>query len=274
MSIDSSLVSRRVAALEKRLDVKLLNRSTKHSTLTEAGSRYFDGIRRLTDERLALEQEVSQSKHQPSGVLRVSAPHDFGAHFVAPVLSSLTFTYPELNVELLLSSQFEDLISKGIDVAIRIGELPDSRLICQQLAMIPRVMVASTSYVERFGYPSTPADLSSHQFIFYSKDQALKPLRLEGKPAREIKVKGKMTVNSVSAIRQLVLDGAGIHIGPIWAFEEDLRKGLLVNLLGDYPHKSFPLYAIYVSRAFTPAKCRIFIEMMRNKLQQTGLARN
>jgi len=87
-------------------------------------------------------------------------------------------------------------------------------------------------------------------------------------------VNGKMTVNSVSAIRQLVLDGAGIHIGPIWAFEEDLRKGLLVNLLGDYPHKSFPLYAIYVSRAFTPAKCRIFIEMMRNKLQQTGLARN
>jgi len=268
LAIDPSLISRKVANLEERLGVKLLNRSTKRSTLTEAGKLYFDGIRRLTEERLALEQKISQATEQPTGTLRVSAPHDFGAFFVAPVLSSMTRKYPELIIELMLSSQYEDLVSKGIDVAIRIGDLPDSQLICQKLGNINRVMVASAGYIEKYGKPRNPAELSKHQFIFYTKEQANKALQFnDGQQTTEIKVQGRMTVNSVSVIRQLVLEGAGIHQGPVWAFQDDLQRGSLVSLFDDYPKVSYPLYAIYVSKAYTPAKSRLFIERMRARLQ-------
>lgn len=268
LDIDASLISRKVAQLETRLNVKLLNRSTKKSTLTEEGEVYFNGMRRLVEEQLALEQQISTTKEKPSGTLRVSAPHDFGAFFVAPVLHEMTKRYPSLHIELILSSGYEDLISRGIDVAIRIGTLPDSQLICQKLGTIPRVLVVSPSYIKQHGLPESPEQLESHQFIFYTREQAHKtmPFQRLGKQI-QVKPKGRMIVNSVSAIRELVVEGAGMHLGPRWAFEEDLNKGKVISVLDEYLHQSFPMYAIYLSRAYTPAKTRKFIELMREQIK-------
>lgn len=263
LGTDPSSVSRKVAALEKRLGVKLLQRSTRRSSPTEAGSLYFQGMRRLVDEQAALEASVGGEIDQPRGVLRVAAPVDFGTRFVAPVLRTLQRDNPDLQVELRLGSRFEDLAEQGIDVAIRIGRLPDSSLICRRLGEVPRVLVASRGYLAERGAPTRPRDLANHEFVFYSPSQARSPVELMGpEGAERVMVSGHITVNSVTAICELVEAGQGIHHGPEWAFREGLEADRLVRVLPDYALEAFPVHALYVSTTFVPAKIRRFIDRM------------
>ncbi|MBQ4813299.1 LysR family transcriptional regulator [Pseudoalteromonas luteoviolacea] len=268
LGIDPSLVSRRIVSLEQRLNVKLMTRSTKRSYPTEAGEQYYQGLRKLLDEQQALESQISQTNEIPSGKLRVAAPHDFARQFVLPVLTQMNELYASLSIELILSSQYEDLIGQGIDVAIRVGELPDSSLRSKKLGEVRRVLVASSAYLMRKGVPTDIAMLSEHDFIFYSGAQAQKPIEIG---AKSVKVQGRFIVNSVSALRDLVLQGQGIHLGPKWAFNEALASGDVVQLFKDQPLKGFPLHALYPCRAFVPAKVRVFIDTLYAQCQQQGL---
>lgn len=260
---DPSAVSRKVSALEKRLGVKLLQRSTVRSSPTEAGQRYYEGLRLLLDEQAALEARVAGEAEEPRGTLRVTAPTDFGAIFIVPVLEQLQARYSQLKVELLLGSHFEDIGSKGIDVAVRIGKLPDSGLICRKLGEVPRVLVASKAYLEQSGRPALPVDLAHHQFVFYSTRQARSPIELERDGVNySVDVQGKFTVNNVTAIKKLVLQGKGIHLGPYWAFKDELKRGNLEILLPDFSLQAYPIHALYSATAYVPAKIRKFIDLM------------
>lgn len=266
LNTDPSSVSRKVASLEKRLGVKLLQRSTSRSIPTDAGQEYYQGLRKLLDEQQALETSISGQKENPKGTLCVAAPVDFGAHFVAPVLRSMQKKYPLLKVELLLGSHYEDISSKGIDVAIRIGDLPDSSLICRKLREVSRVLVASKDYLQQNGTPQTASDLESHNFIFYSRKQSRSRVDLYGENGIEsVNVNGSFIVNSVTAVKNLVLDGDGIHLGPYWFFQEEIKSGELEVLLPNYGLKAYPLHAVYNSAAFLPAKIRKFIDLMVNQ---------
>lgn len=172
LGIEPSSISRKVAALEKRLGVKLLNRSTVRTTPTEQGQTYFERLKDILDAQQALDEEISNSIHKVSGTLRIGAPVDFGSQFVVPVCRAMQKQYPDLNFELFLGSDFENLFSNKIDVAVRIGELANSQLIARKLGEIPRVLVASQQYLEKFGIPLNPMDLEQHNFIFYSQKQA------------------------------------------------------------------------------------------------------
>ena len=265
---DPSAVSRKIAALEGRLGVKLLERSTKRSVPTEVGAQYYEGMRRLVDAQLSLEASVAGLVDTPTGRLRVTAPVDFGARFVAPVLAALQDDYPELSVELLLGSTFVDLVEQGVDVAIRIGRLPDSSLIAKRLGAVPRVIVGARSYFERFSLPARLEDLSRHDFVFYGPGQRELDITAGvGKSAATVTVKGKFTANSVTAIRTLVASGRGLHLGPYWAFEEGLADGSLTRVLPDAPLASFPLHALYASGGFVPAKVRQFIDRLAEALK-------
>ncbi|MEM6539150.1 MAG: LysR family transcriptional regulator [Pseudomonadota bacterium] len=260
---DPSAVSRKIASLEARLGVKLLERSTKRSAPTDAGVRYYEGMRRLIDSQLALEADVAGLVDTPTGKLRVTAPVDFGARFVAPVLSKLQDDFPKLSVELLLGSTFADLVEQGIDVAIRIGKLSDSSLIAKRLGAVPRMIVGAQSYFNRHRLPKKPEDLMSHDFIFYGPgQQELDIVVGEGKSAKTVTVTGRFTANSVTAIRTLVASGRGLHLGPQWAFEDGLADGSLTQVLPDAAFQSFPLHALYAPGAFVPAKIRQFIDRM------------
>ena len=260
---DPSAVSRKIAALEGRLGVKLLERSTKRSTPTEAGARYYEGMRRVIDAQLALEADIAGLVHTPTGRLRVTAPVDFGARFVAPVLARMQDEHPDLSVELLLGSTFADLVEQGIDVAVRIGRLADSSLIAKRLGAVPRIIVGSRSYVSRFGAPEKFEDLAGHDFIFYGPGQRELEIKTSaGKSAETVTVKSKFTANSVTAIRAQVASGRGLHLGPTWAFEEGLADGSLLRILPHTPLASFPLHALYAPGAFIPAKVRQFIDRM------------
>ncbi len=273
MQTDPSSISRKMAALEKRLGVRLLQRSTRRSVPSEAGRRYYEGLRRLLAEQSALEASVSEEAEIPRGLLRVAAPVDFGARFVAPVLHALQQRFADLQIELLLGSRFENLLEQDIDVAIRIGRLPDSSLICRQLGRVPRVLVASPDYLARHGRPRVPSDLGRQEFIFYSQHQAHTPIELEGPGGIErIAVKGRFTVNSISAIRALVEAGQGIHLGPRWAFCQGLESGALEALLPEYTLEPYPLHALYTSRVFVPAKIRCFIDRMIESLAASDTA--
>ncbi|MEO0982267.1 MAG: LysR family transcriptional regulator [Pseudomonadota bacterium] len=258
---DPSAVSRRIAALEERLGVRLLQRSTKRSTPTDAGQRYYEGMRRLSDAQSALEAEVAGLTDKPAGRLRVAAPVDFGARFVAPVLAELQDDAPDLAVDLLLGSGFADLIEEGIDVAVRIGRLPDSRLIAKRVGEVPRVIVAARRFVEAHGEPAAIEDLRRFPFIFYGSGQRELSIEIgRNGESQTATVRGSFTANSVTAIRALVDMGRGLHLGPVWAFEDGLADGSLVRVLPDCPLRSFPLHALYAPSPYMPAKSRVFID--------------
>jgi DNA-binding transcriptional LysR family regulator len=262
-STEPSSISRQLSALEHRLGVKLINRSTRGSTPTEAGSVYYEGLRKLVDEQQALEANVAGQADVPRGRLVVTAPVDFGARFVAPVLRDMQETYSGLIVEMLLGSNKPDLLEQSIDVAIRIGSLPNSSLICRKIGVVPRVLVASPAYLGQYGTPESPKDLENHRFVFYSRQQGQSMIEMTGKNGKErVAVSGSFTVNSMTAIIHLVESGAGLHLGPIWAFQDGLTSGRLVKVLPKYQLESFPLHAVYNQTSFVPAKVRQFIDRM------------
>ncbi|MEM8792221.1 MAG: LysR family transcriptional regulator [Pseudomonadota bacterium] len=260
---DPSAVSRKIAALEDRLGVKLLTRSTRRSVPTEAGAHYYEAMRVLLDQQAALEARIAGAADNPVGRLRVAAPVDFGATFVAPVLHRLHDANAGLQVELLLGSTFSDLVEQGIDVAIRIGRLPDSSLIARRLGAVRRVLVASRAYLEAEGAPEVPEDLAAHPFIFYRPEQMNTAFTMtrEGRGHR-VQMSGTFCVNSVSAIRDLVAAGKGLHLGPSWVFSEGIADGSIVPVLPEYELEAYPLHALYVPSLYVPAKVRAFIDLM------------
>jgi len=264
LGIEPSSISRKVAALEKRLGVKLLNRSTVRTTPTEQGQTYFERLKDILDAQQALDEEISNSIKKVDGTLRIGAPVDFGSQFVVPVCRAMQKQYPDLNFELFLGSDFENLFSNKIDVAVRIGELANSQLIARKLGEIPRVLVASQLYLEKFGIPLNPMDLEQHNFIFYSQKQAKSDIEyLNFTRFPHVKMHSNFTVNSVSAVRDLVINGVGIHLGPLWFFSEAIHKKQLIPLLTDYQLKSYSSHAVYKKQPYTPQKIKVFIDKMK-----------
>lgn len=268
LNVEPSTISRKVAALESELNVKLLNRSTLHSTPTELGQIYYDRLRSIIDEQEALDEEITSGLHRISGSLRIGAPVDFGAEFVVPVCRDLQIEYPELTMEMSLGSHFDNLLENKLDVAIRIGKLPDSRLVACKLGDISRVIVASPEYLRLNGVPQSLSDLSQHNFIFYSPKQARSDIEFEnGSVFPHTTMHSNFTVNSVSALRNLVIKGAGLHLGPTWFFSEAIRNGDAEVVLQEHPLRSFPAYAVYLDRSFLPRKIKVFIEKMKERVK-------
>lgn len=264
LGTDPSTVSRSLARLEQRLGVRLLNRSTRRSTPTDAGARYVEGLKRLAEQQAALEAEVSGSAEVPRGRLRVSAPVDFGARFVVPALAKLADAAPELAVEAVLGSGFVDLVEQGFDVAIRIGRLADSTLIARRLGVVPRVLVGAPGYFRRRGRPRTAAELAGHEFVLYMRGNADATFELRAPDGEAVAaaLRGRFTVNSVSAVVALVEAGRGLHLGPLWAFEASLAAGRVEAVLTDHGLPAYPLHAVYAPTSHVPAKIRAFVDAM------------
>ncbi|GFE63170.1 LysR family transcriptional regulator [Litoreibacter roseus] len=268
--LDPSRVSRRIAALEGRLGVKLLNRTTRASSPTEAGARYAEGVRRLGQARAALLAEVTSGKDVPRGRLRVAAPVDFGARFVAPVLSDMSAAHPDLVVDLRLGSGFADLLAEGIDVAIRIGRLPDSALTARRVGLSRRVLVAAP---ELAACVSSPNDLTQIDMVSYRPGATEVTAGFDFHGTRyEIRMPSRLGVNSMSAVRAMVLAGLGAHLGPDWAFGEDIKAGRLARLLPDASFDAFPVHAVWSPTPFQPAASRTFVSSIAEALRSAGLS--
>ena len=263
LNVEASTVSRKVASLEKQLNVKLLKRSRQRSIPTELGWIYYERLNSIMAQQTALDDEISQGVSHVTGTLRVAAPVDFGTQFVLPVCQKLQQQFPDLNMELKLGSEFSDLLENNLDVAVRIGNLPDSELIARKVGQVDRVLVASPDYLAKHGMPTTPNELLSHKFVFYSDTQRKRVMQfLDGSQIPFKTLNNQFTVNSVTAIRRLVIDGAGIHLGPRWFFEESIEQGQVMPLLPLYPMQSFPVQCVYTSRTYLPIKVREFTRLL------------
>ena len=270
MHMEPSSLSRKIAALEKHLNVKLLHRSTRYTRPTDLGQRFYEGLRQLLDDETALEEEITSGVEALKGTLRVSAPVDFGAEFVVPVIREMLREAPELSAELLLGSHFANLVEENIDVAVRIGKASKSSSPARKIGEVPRVLVASRDYIRRYGSPQTPDDLISHNFILYSPIQARSDIEFaDGNKFPCSKMQSNITVNSVSAIRALVKDGLGIHLGPAWVFKAALNQGDVCKILPAYALKSFPIQAVYVARSYLPRKTEEFIQQLSRYIERS-----
>lgn len=264
--LDPSRVSRRIAALEAHLGVKLLNRTTRASAPTEAGTRYAEGVRRLIEARAALLAEVTGGQDIPKGRLRVAAPTDFGAHFVAPVLTQMSKDYPDLSVDLRLGSGFADLLAEGIDVAIRIGKLADSSLTARRIGMSHRVLVAAPQVAASV---LSPEDLGKVSIVSYRTGLTELRSSFEWDGIRQdLRMPCRYAVNSMMAVREAVLAGRGAHLGPRWAFRDDLKNGRVVEVLANARFEGFPIHAVWSATPYQPAASRTFVTMMAHKLSE------
>jgi DNA-binding transcriptional LysR family regulator len=272
-NIEASSLSRKIAALESRLKVKLLYRSTSRTRPTELGQTYYNGLRRIIDDQMALEEEIVSGVSTIKGRLRIGSTVDLGDQFIVPVTRSMQKQAPELSIELILGSDVDDLAEKNLDVAIRIGPLSDSSLIAKLLGEIPRVLVASPEYLESCGVPKTPDDLIHHNFVLYSPAQAKSDIEFsDGTRIPCSKLTSNIAVNSLRGIHALVKDGAGVHCGPTWLYSDDLNAGKLIRLLPSYPVTGFAVYAVYASRSFLPKKTSELIKRISEQLEHNKIA--
>ncbi|WP_305984161.1 LysR family transcriptional regulator [Roseibium sp. MMSF_3544] len=266
---DPSGISRRITHLEQRLGTKLVDRSGNTTTATAQGQLYFERLSSIIDQLEALEAEVSGEDLVPSGLLRVTSAIDFGQEFVADWLLDYRDKYPDVEYDLVLASGFVDLTQTGIDVALRVGNLPDSSLIARKLADVPRVLVASPNYLKRKGTPQHPDDLVHHDHVFFASANRQNPLELTEPGGRVLRVKrsGGIAINSVRSAVKAVTEGVGIHTGPLWAFAHHIARGELVPVLPDYTQKQLPLYAVRHPSKVVPARISRFIELIAEKVR-------
>lgn len=264
LGVAKSSVSKQVSRLEDELGVRLLNRTTRRLSLTEAGRTFFQGCQRVVAEASAAESAVTHLGAAPRGRLNVGAPMSFGLRHISPVLPLLLGRCPELTVDLALNDRFVDLVEEGFDVGVRIAHLKDSSLVARRLAPSRNVLCAAPEYLAAHGMPRTVEDLTAHECLLYSYQASGGKWRFVGPGGRrEMRVRGRLRANSGESLLAAALAGYGIVRLPTFICGDALRDGRLIRLLPEWgdPQET-AINAIYpASRNLSP-KVRVFIDFL------------
>lgn len=242
-----SAISKQVQALETQIGVRLLVRSTRSHSLTEAGQLYYERCRQVLDTIEEARIEVHRAEHEISGLLRVAAPMSFGRLHIVPRLPAFYALYPKIRVDLQLDDNFVDLVAAGIDVAFRVGELKDSRLVARRIGTAQRATMAAPAYLARHGEPSHPDELLRHNCLVYT---GLATINEWGYLDAEeglhtVRVSGNFQSNSSEAIRQAACAGLGIGYSTLWTYAEDLRAGRVKPILTRFRLPPLPLNVVF-----------------------------
>lgn len=263
LGLSQTMVTKHIAALEARLGVKLLHRTTRRLSITEAGRLYLDSAERILADVEAADSAVAADRFKPRGVLRLNAPVSFGSRQIAPMLSAFTRQYPQVTIELGLIDRYVNLAEEGWDLAIRIGSLTDSSLIARRIAPCRTVVCAAPSYLAAHGTPRTAAELSRHNCLGYTLSQRSNAGRwvFGARNEMEVQVAGNLRANNGDALRAAAIAGQGIIYQPTFIVADDLRAGTLVRLTLDQPTEELGgIYAVYLPDRNPAAKVRAFID--------------
>ena len=264
MGVTPPAVSKRLAAIERRLGVRLLQRTTRRISLTPEGETYLVDGARVLEELEALEHTVAGSKAVPKGLLRVSATLGFGRRHIAPALSTFARRYPDVELQLHLTDRPVNLVEQGFDLQVRFGELPDARLTARLLARNRRVLCASPAYLRRAGAPAAPRDLARHACLFIRESEETFGswhLRNGGK-AETVKVRGPLASNDGECVLGWALDGHGILMRSLWEAAPMLRAGQLQRVLPEWSLPLADIYAVFPSRSHLSAKTRALLDFL------------
>jgi DNA-binding transcriptional LysR family regulator len=265
--MSTTMVGNHLRALEQRLGVRLLNRTTRRQRLTEFGSAYYQRCLEVLGLVEDSERLAEQSQDTPSGTLRITAPLTFGTEKLAPALSEFTLRYPQVKLDVVLTNGRPDLLENGLDVAFRLGAIEPSNLIARPLIDYTLTMCASKSYLARRGTPEKPEDLQQHDCLSFAYpvgddwQSVEKQWRLSG-PEGEVMVavRGPMLINSSAGLHQAARTGMGIVMLPDALVEQDLLSGNLVALMQDYRLPSRPMHLVYAQDRYRLPKLRRFVD--------------
>ena len=267
LGMQKSTVSRRIALLEERLGVRLLNRTTRKLRLTEVGQAYYERCRQIMLDFAEAEQAVMQLQQAPSGLLRITAPIEFGQLFLGRVLGEFMRQYPQISAEVELTSRDVDPLEEGVDIAIQVGQPRDSTLIARKLFESRRRLCASPAYLAQHGTPRTVQELAGHRALHLPVDSPRHwPLLGENIACQRV-----LACNNITLAREAALAGAGIAALPVMISEAAVQDGELIELLPEARLPTGELYAVYPSRRFQAMKVKAFLDFLIASLPQAGL---
>jgi len=263
------VITRRLAHLERRLGVRLLNRTTRKISLTPEGELYLmDGVR-ILEEMKVLESRVGGGSKQPQGSVRIAATLGFGRTYIAPALSRFAKKYPQVDVQLHLGDRAVNLVDQGFDLMVRFGELADSRLTARLLAKNSRILCAAPGYLAEKGIPGHPRDLGKHNCIFIREgDETFGTWHLRnGSENESVKVRSNLSTNDGNSALGWALDGHGILIRSQWEVANILRTKKLVSVLPDWSHPSADIYLVFQVTQQMPAKVRVLVDWLLDEFK-------
>lgn len=261
--VTPAVIGRRIDALESRLGVRLLMRSTRSIALTFEGSAFLEDCQRILNDLANAEASVSLGGVKASGHLRVSAPAGFGRQHVAPLLRSFLDANPDVSCSLDLSDRLVDLVNENIDCAIRIGELADSSLVSLRLGDNRRVVVAAPEFLMRHGTPQTPEDLLRFDCLTLGQQRGWMFQRENGETLT-LKVSGRLECNDGAVLHEWALAGRGLAWRSLWEVEADLRSGRLVTVLDQHAAPLMGIYALFPQRKHLALRVRLLIDHLKH----------
>ncbi len=269
--VNRSLVSKQIANLEEELGLRLLHRTTRSLSMTDAGHSVFEHARSVRHQLLETDALVDSIREGVNGELRISSTTHFGRLHVMPVIKLLVNEYPGLNIDLRLEDRYVDIVGERFDVAVRVTDPVDSSLVARKLTDNPLILVASPCYLEKFGCPQTIEDLNQHRFAVYAGENG--PISSwayhKGSEIVNFEMNVKLKANDGYALLRSALDGLGISLLPRFVSCNELAAGQLVQVLPEVKLETFsPIYVMYPSRRHVPKKTRLFIDYMVNYIRE------
>jgi DNA-binding transcriptional LysR family regulator len=260
-----AVIGRRIDALEERLGVKLLVRTTRRITLTHEGSAFLEDCQRLLADLASAEASVSAGGVKASGHLRITAPAGFGRRHVAPLVPAFVAAHPDVSLSLNLSDRVVDIVNEGFDCAIRVGDLPDSSLISVRLADNRRLCVASPAYLQRAGAPHTPSELMRHACLTLSSDASQTrgwAFQIDGE-VTHLRPSGALDCSDGQVLHDWCLQGLGLAWRSTWEVEREVADGRLEVVLEDFAAPANGIYAVFAQRKHLPLRVRLWIDFIK-----------
>jgi len=268
LDVPLATVSRRIAELEAHLQTRMLNRSSRRLSLTEAGRGYVEACKRILEQVEEAERAATGVYKDPKGRLTVTAPVVFGRTHLIPLISEFLTRYPDIDIKLLLADRLLDLLEADVDVALRIGELDDSSLIALKVGTVRRVTCASPSYLARYGRPRKPEDLREHFAVTFDNLASPEAWRFSSAPGDAVvPIRSRLTVTTAEAAREGAMAGLGLTRLLSYQIAEAKRAGALEVVLDDYELPPWPVSLVYVGQQLLPGKLRAFLDFAAPRLR-------
>ena len=261
-----AVIGRRIDALEERLGVKLLVRTTRKITLTHEGSAFLEDCQRVLTDLGNAEASVSAGGVKASGFLRITAPAGFGRRHVAPLVPRFIAMHPDVSVSLNLSDRVIDIVNESVDCAVRVGDLPDSSLVSVRLADNRRLCVATPAYLKRAGTPKHPSELSRHECLTLSSDASQTrgwAFSVEG-ALTHLRPRGRIDCSDGQVLHDWCVAGLGIAWRSTWEVEHEVAAGVLVSVLDDFAAQPNGIYAVFPQRKHLPLRVRLWIDFLKH----------
>lgn len=268
LGLPKSTVSRKLAQLEERLGVRLVQRTTRKLALTEIGEAYYERCARIVSDVMAAEQVVTDMQATPRGRLRVTAPIDLSHRYLGTVLATFAAAHPDITIDLDATDRVVDLIEEGFDVAVRFGVLAESTLVARKLCTIHMVLVAAPSYLARRGTPGNVEELSDHDQLLFRPASANQTWTMvHGEQTHEIGRPARFASNNYGAVRDVAVAGGGIALLADFMVSDDLASGVLVRVLPEWGTKPTDVHAVYAARANLPPRLARFLDHLSASMQ-------